>query len=241
MKYLINLSYDGSKFYGFQKQKRWVTVQGEVEKTLSQIFDRKIQVIGASRTDRGVHAYNQYVHFIGPEIKEPGKFLNSLNKMTSGYLYFKNIYNVNNDFSSRYDVKKKEYVYKINPFAYNPLEKDYVLQYNKDINIMLLRKAARKIKGRHNFKSFTSDHDKENYIREINNIKIVWKGDYIYIYFRAKSFLRYMIRNIVGLLLEINEGKKTIQDIDRIFASEDRCENGKCADACGLYLNRIWY
>lgn len=241
MKYLINLSYDGSKFYGFQKQNRWVTVQGEIEKTLSQIFNKKIQTIGASRTDKGVHAYNQYVHFICPEIDDTKKFLNSLNKMIDKSIYIKNIYKVGNDFSSRHDVKKKEYVYKINPFNYNPMEKDYVLQYNKNINIHLLRRAARKLVGRHNFKSFTSDHDKDDYTREIKSIKIIWSGDYIYIFVKAKSFLRYMIRNIVGLLLEINEGKKTIKDIDRIFASEDRCENGKCADGCGLYLNKIWY
>ncbi len=241
MKYLINLSYDGSKFYGFQKQKRWDTIQGEIEKALSQMFNKKIQTIGASRTDKGVHAYNQYLHFIGPEINDFNKFLNSINKMINKSIYVKKLYKVNNDFSARYDVKNKEYVYKINPFNYNPMEKDYVLQYNKYIDIHLLKKAAKKLKGKHNFKAFTSDHDKDDYVREIKSIKIVWRGDYIYIYIKTKSFLRYMIRNIVGLLLEINEGKKSIKDIDKIFASEDRSENAKCVDGCGLYLNRIWY
>ncbi len=241
MKYLINLSYDGSKFYGFQKQSKQKTVQGEIEESLSKIFNKNIKTIGASRTDKGVHAYNQYIHFISPEIKDYNKFLNSLNKMIDSSIYIKKIYKVNNDFSARYSVKMKKYIYKINPLIYDPLKKDYVLQYNKSINLCLLRKAARKIKGIHNFKAFTSENERDNYIRDIKSIKIVRKDNEVCIYIKAKSFLRYMIRNIVGLLLEINEGKKSLKDIDKIFASESRSENGKRIEGCGLYLNKIWY
>lgn len=241
MKYLLNLTYDGSKFYGWQKQKRWETVQGNIEASLSQILNRKIIVMGASRTDRGVHANDQYATFKYGEIKDLNKFAYSVNKLTSESIYIKSIYRVPDDFSARYDAKMKEYVYKINVGMYNPLEKDYVFQYNKYINVRLLKRAAKKISGKHDFKSFTSDNEKTNYVRKINSIKVIKKGDYVYIYLQAKGFLRYMVRNIVGLLLDINENEITVEEINKIFEAKDRSAAGRKAEACGLYLNKIKY
>lgn len=241
MKYLIELSYDGSKFYGFQKQNNRDTIQGNIENVLSKILNEKITTTGASRTDRGVHAYSQFITFETNKIKDKDKFRYSLNQLLNNSIYVKNICEVNIDFSPRYDVIMKEYIYKINIGEYNPIEKDYIYQYNKKININLMKKAIKKIKGRHNFKSFTSDTDKDDYIRDIKDIRIIKNNNYIYIYVSAKSFLRYMIRNIVGLLIDINESKKSIDDIDYIFESEDRKTCGRCIDACGLYLNKIYY
>lgn len=241
MKYLLNLSYDGSKFYGWQKQNRWETVQGNIETHLSQILNRKVIILGASRTDRGVHAINQYATFKYGEIKDINKLLNSLNKMIDKSIYIKSIYKVKDDFSVRNHAKMKEYIYKINTGIYNPIEKDYIYQYNKYINVKLLDKAIKKIRGEHNFKSFTSDNERKSYIRKVNAIKIIKDGNYIYISLKAKGFLRYMVRNIVGLLLDINDNKKTIKDIDNIFKSEDRSANGRKAEANGLYLNKIIY
>ena len=241
MKYLIELTYDGSKFYGFQKQNNKETVQGNIETVLSKILNENIKTTGASRTDKGVHAYSQFISFETSKDIDKDKLLNSLNKLIHESIYVKNIREVNDDFSPRYDVLMKEYVYKINIGNYNPIEKDYVYQYNKKINISLMKKAIKKIKGKHNFKSFTSDTEKDNYEREIKSIRIIKNNNYVYIFIQAKSFLRYMIRNIVGLLLDINEGKKTIDDINYIFKSEDRSSCGKCAPACGLYLNKIKY
>ena len=241
MKYLIELTYDGSKFYGFQKQNNKETVQGNIEIVLSKILNENIKTTGASRTDKGVHAYSQFISFETSKDIDKDKLLNSLNKLIHESIYVKNIREVNDDFSPRYDVLMKEYVYKINIGNYNPIEKDYVYQYNKKINISLMKKAIKKIKGKHNFKSFTSDTEKDNYEREIKSIRIIKNNNYVYIFIQAKSFLRYMIRNIVGLLLDINEGKKTIDDINYIFKSEDRSSCGKCAPACGLYLNKIKY
>lgn len=241
MKYLVELTYDGSKFYGFQKQNNKVTVQGNIESALSKILNENIKTTGASRTDRGVHAYSQFISFETSKSLDKDKLLNSLNKLIDESIHIKNIKVVKDDFSPRYNVLMKEYVYKINVGKYNPIEKDYVYQYNKKINISLLKKAIKKIKGKHNFKSFTSDTEKENYERDIKNIIVIKNNNYVYIFIQSKSFLRYMIRNIIGLLLEINEGKKTIDDIDYIFKSEDRKVLGKCAPACGLYLNKIKY
>ena len=121
---------------------------------------------------------------------------------------------------------------------YNPLEKDYVYQYNKEINKELLDSFIKLISGKHNFKSFTSDKDKTSYERNVN-IYYNIHDNILYLRFSSTGFLRYMIRNIVGLLIDINEGKKKLEDIPNIFSDENRCSCGYCAPGMGLYLNKI--
>ncbi len=240
MKYLINMSYDGSKFYGYQIQNNELTIEGELEKALSKIFNEKINTIGASRTDKGVHAIDQYAHFETNKFIKPSKLTNSLNKMINKSIYIKSIKKVSEEFSARYSVLNKEYIYKINMGKYNPIEKDYVLQYNKKIPKELLDKFVYLLSGEHDFRSFTSDNDKDNYIRDIKIDYKISKG-ILYLKFSSIGFLRYMIRNIVGLLLDINDNKKSINDINNIFKDKNRTSLGKCANAEGLYLNKINY
>ena len=241
MKYLVNISYNGNSFYGFQRQKVGSGVQNNIEEVLSKILNKKINIVAASRTDRYVHAYNQYFHFEIDKEFDVAQLKYKLNKIINKNIYIKNITQVSECFNARYDVKQKTYLYKINVGDYNPIEKDYVLQYNKSINITLLKKAASKIKGKHDFKSFTSDNTKENYIRDIKSIKIIKDKNYVYVRISASGFLRYMVRNIVGLFLDINERKINIDEIEKIFDSKDRSKLNKPADARALYLEEIKY
>lgn len=236
MRYLINLCYNGSKFYGYQVQKDKLTVEGEIEKCLSTIFNRNINTIASSRTDRYVHANNQYCYFdIDIEV-DVNSLKRSINSMINDYIYIKDI--SESDIDTRRDVINKEYIYKINMGEYNPIEVEYVNQYNKSINEEMLKEFIDKVSGEHNFRSFTSDKDNNNYVRNIM-ISYYKDGDILYLVFNSKGFLRYMIRNIVGLLLDINDGKKSISDIDMIFESKNRCSLLRCASGCGLYLNKI--
>jgi len=239
MRYLINMSYDGSKYSGYQIQNNKKTIEGELEKVLSKIFDKKINTIGSSRTDKGVHAYNQYCHFDAKEI-DPKKLKHSINSMIDKSIYIKSISIVEDDFHSRYNVRKKEYIYKINIGEFNPLEKDYVYQYNKPINKNIIEEFITLMSGKHNYKSFTSDKDKENYEREVT-IEYKISKNILYLKFTSSGFLRYMIRNIVGLLIDINDGKKSLTDIDKIFNSKNRTSCGKCISPVGLYLNKVEY
>lgn len=240
MKYLINLSYNGSKYYGYQIQKNKDTVEGEIEKVLSKIFNRSINTIGASRTDKGVHALNQYCTFEVTKDLNSKKLLHSINSLLSENVYVKSIKKVNDNFNVRYDVKRKEYIYKINMGEYNPIESEYVYQYCKNIDKELLDIFINQFKGEHNYRSFTSDKDNGNYIRNvIIDYKISKKV--LYLRFESSGFLRYMIRNIVGLLLDINDSKKSICDIEDIFNKEDRTSLGRCASPVGLYLSKIEY
>ena len=241
MRYLCEISYDGYLFYGFQRQKDKRTVCSLVEEVLRKVLNENILIVGASRTDRGVHANSFYFHFDCEKVLDTEKLKVSLNKLISNDIYFKNITIVNEDFHARYSVKSKEYVYVINMGEYNPTRRNYELEYNKKINIKLLKKASKYLIGEHDFKSFTSDSMGKNTIRRINYIKFKKNKNLLIISIEANGFLKYMIRNIIGLFLEINENKKTPIMTKEILESKDRTKLGIKAPASGLYLNKIKY
>lgn len=241
MRYLCEISYDGYLFYGFQRQKDKRTVCSLVEEVLSKVLNENILITGASRTDRGVHANSFYFHFDCEKVLDTEKLKVSLNKLISNDIYFKNITIVNEDFHARYSVKSKEYVYVINMGEYNPTRRNYELEYNKKINIKLLKKASKYLVGEHDFKSFTSDSMGKNTVRKVNYIKFKKNKNLLIIFIEANGFLKYMIRNIIGLFLEINENKKTPIMTKEILESKDRTKLGIKAPASGLYLNKIKY
>ena len=219
MRYLMTFSYDGSKFYGYQKQPDKPSVQENIELALTKINSNNFVSISASgRTDNGVHALNQKAHFDLDRDINIDILKNSLNKLTS------------------------KYIYKINLGEYNPIESDYVYQYNKNIDIKKMNIAIKKFEGKHNFKSFTKPNPEiSDYEREIFETSIVLKDNILSISFIGSGFMRYMVRNIVGCLIEIGENKRNIDDIDRLFKCEDRKEAGIKAEACGLYLEDVFY
>lgn len=241
MRYLCEISYDGYLFYGFQRQKDKRTVCSLVEEVLRKVLNENILIVGASRTDRGVHANSFYFHFDCEKVLDTEKLKASLNKLISNDIYFKNITIVNEDFHARYSVKSKEYVYVINMGEYNPTRRNYELEYNKKINIKLLKKASKYLVGEHDFKSFTSDSMGKNTVRRINYIKFKKNKELLIISIEANGFLKYMIRNIIGLFLEINENKKTPIMTKEILESKDRTKLGIKAPSSGLYLNKIKY
>ncbi len=243
MRYFITFSYDGSKYNGYQKQPNGRTIQNEIEKALFQINGGEVVNISASgRTDAGVHALNQKAHFDLNKDLPPEKLLRALNSLIPGDIYIKEINIVDNDFHARFDVKSKEYIYKINIGEYNPIEKDYIYQYNKQLNIEEMNKALKYLEGTHDFKSFTkTDEEKDDYVRTILKADLKEESNIITISFLGTGFLRYMVRNMVGLLIEIGEGKRKSEDIINILEAKDRKKAGKTANPEGLYLKDVFY
>lgn len=242
MRYLMTVSYDGSKFFGYQKQPNVKTVQEELESALTKINNKKVNISASGRTDALVHALNQKIHFDLDINITSEKLKKALNSLVDNSIYIKDIKSVNDDFHARFDVKKKEYIYKINTGEYNPLEKDYVFQYNKELNINNMKKALKLLEGTHDFKSFTkANNNKDNYVRTIYKTSLKKDGNLIIITFIGSGFLRYMVRNMVGILIEIGEGKKDYQNITDILAAKDRCKAGITAHPEGLYLSNVLY
>ncbi len=240
MRYLITFSYDGTNFYGYQKQLNKRTVQNELENVLTTINKKNVSITASGRTDAGVHAINQKAHFDLDFDIPCDKLKKALNTKLPDDIYIKDIAIVSDNFHARFNVKSKEYIYKINVGEYNPIEKNYIYQYNKNLDISKMKKAIKKFKGEHNFKSFTSAKDIRNdYVRKIMKADIAISGDIVTISFVGTGFLRYMVRNMVGLLIEIGEGKAI--DVNKVLKEEDRTKASKTAHPEGLYLKDVRY
>lgn len=246
MRYLITFAYDGSGYKGYQKQPKKKTIQGELEKALKTINnDTKVEVHASGRTDAGVHAHNQKAHFDLEINIAPSNLQKALNSLTPKDIYIRRVEPVSETFHARFNVKAKEYVYKINMGEYDPIERNYVYQYNKKLDVVEMERALKYLEGEHDFKSFSkADEEKEDYVRRIvqtNLIRTLKNVNKIEIVFLGTGFLRYQVRNMVGTLIEIGEGKRKSEDIIEILNAKDRRKAGKTAAPEGLYLNDVFY
>lgn len=246
MRYLITVSYDGTLFSGYQKQPKERTVQGELEKALKEISGgKKIDVHASGRTDRGVHAIAQRVHFDLDMNITLEKLAKGLNSILPEDIFVRKVEEVPEDFHARFSAIGKEYIYKINMGEYNPLERNYVYQYNKKLDVVEMERAMKYLEGTHNFKSFTkTDEEKDDYVRTISQTNLIRDAkdiNKITLVFVGTGFLRYMVRNIVGTLIMVGEGKIKSEDVIDILKKEDRRSAGKTANGEGLYLKNVFY
>ena len=246
MRYFMTFSYDGSDFKGYQKQSRARTVQGELEKVLTKVNgERSVSIVASGRTDAGVHAMNQKAHFDLDKKIDCDKFLHSINSLLPEDIYVKNLEEVSDNFHARFNAIGKEYIYQINMGEYNPLERKYVYQHNKKLDVVEMQRAMKYLEGTHNFRAFTKvDEEKDDYVRTLsqtNVIRDLKDVSKITLVFIGTGFMRYMVRNMVGTLIEIGEGKRRSEEIIDILASEDRRRAGKTAEAQGLFLKNVFY
>ncbi len=242
MKYLIKFSYDGSNYSGFQTQKGLHTIQEEMEKALSIVNDKPTKIVSTGRTDKGVHALSQYGHAdIDVEINEY-KLKRALNSNLPNDIHVIQTKQVPDNFHARYDIKSKEYKYIINLGEYNPLERNYVFQYNYNLNIDAIKEGIKYFEGTHDFRAFvTENKEKENCIRTIFKTKVEEEGEKLILTFIGDGFLRYQVRNMVGYLIKIGENKVQPSNIINVLESKDRTKSGRTAPACGLYLYKVNY
>jgi tRNA pseudouridine38-40 synthase len=149
---------------------------------------------------------------------------------------------VSNDFHARYLATKKEYLYILNIGEYNPIERNYVYQYNRLLDVEKINTAIKYFEGEHDFTSFVCTEDlKENNVRTIFEASVREEHNKLYFTFVGTGFLKYQIRNMIGTLIEIGNGKRLPADIIKILESKDRRRAGKTAKPEGLYLVNVWY
>lgn len=240
MRYLINFSYDGSLFSGYQKQLNKRTIQGNIESVLKNRFNKDVHIYSTGRTDKGVHAINAYAHF-DAEKCDLEKLTYYLNKKTDDDIYIKSIKVVNDSFHARFNIKSKTYKYVINIGSYDLFRRNYEYQYNKDLNIDKMKELIPLFIGEHNFENFTTIQDKkESYNRTIYNIDIVKDNNLVNIYIKGNGFLRFMVRNIVGCMLSYENDRLTINEIKDMINNKTNNKPIK-SSACGLYLFDVEY
>lgn len=240
MRYLVSVSYDGSKFYGFQRLNNKDSVQKKLEEALSIINKSKVEVKGAGRTDAGVHAMDQKASFDLDINIDCNHLKEALNSLVKPYIYITDVKVVDNNFHARFNVLKKTYIYKINLGEYNPIYHDYMFQPEYKLDLKKLKQCSKLFIGIHNFKNFVSG-SRDNYEAIIYSIKFKKKKDILEIKFIGKSFYRYMVRNLVGAMIDVAREKTTIEEVANALNNPEAKKEFLCAEAKGLYLKKIEY
>lgn len=241
-RYLIDFSYSGANFSGYQKQPGKRTVQDEIEKVLSRINNNSVKLTSSGRTDALVNAIHQKAHFDLDKKIGAYKLNGALNSYLPDDIYVNSVTKVDNLFHARYMVKSKTYEYLINTGDYNPLLRTHVYQYCKPLNIRKMKKAVKYFIGKHDFTTFVSAEDKkQDKVREIYDASVDEKEGIIKITFKGSGFLKYQVRNMVGTLIKIGEEKVLPDIILSLLEKKDRKCAFLCAPAQGLTLTDVKY
>lgn len=240
------LEYNGSTFFGFQKQPGKPTIQEVLEKALSGFFNRKMKISAASgRTDTGVHAEGQVVNFKTSSGHALWQIQKGLNALLPPPVVVKEIQEVPPDFHARYSVRSKIYEYRVwNHPCRSPLIAGRTFHVPTRLNVTKMRQAAKAFMGKHDFRSFTSVAAMKkgsSCVRTIHRFQIKKQGHLILMRVEADGFLFHMIRNMAGTLLEVGRGKRKVEDVATTLRAKDRRLAGMTAPSEGLTLIRVTY
>lgn len=239
----LTLEYDGTDFFGWQIQAEGRTVQEEVEKALRVLLGHEVRIVGAGRTDSGVHALGQVASFSTERRLPEDAYLKGLNGILPRDVAVVGVEEVPEDFCARRSASKKRYVYRIsNRPVCSPLRRRTHWEIFRPLDVSAMREAAAHFLGKHDFSAFrASNCQAPTTVRELFRLDVLERGDEIVLVFEATAFLKHMVRNIVGTLVEVGQGKRPPDDPVRLLASGDRRLAGETAPAHGLTLERVWY
>ena len=240
MIYILKISYDGSFFSGYAKQtENILTVQSEIEKILSNLFNLQIKVIASGRTDKYVHALDQTISFSANTRFEPDNVKKYLNSKLNN-IYVKNVEITNKPFNARFSIKSKTYLYLINTGEFNLFRKNYEYQYNKPLDIKKAKEILNIFVGTKDFLSFSTS-SLENTVRTIKWIKIFKIKKRIFIFINGLGFLRNMVRMIVATIVKYCEQKISYDSILDLFNNPKKGSSIDKLPGCGLYLYKTNY
>jgi tRNA pseudouridine38-40 synthase len=266
----LTLAYDGTEFHGWQIQPGQRTVQGLLAEVAEKLTGERVFVHGASRTDAGVHALGQAAHFRTASNLTAGEFQRAFNALLPPTIRVLEAEEVGPDFHARWQAQAKTYQYRIfRGRVVPPFDWRYTLHYPLPLDETAMAEAARAFEGEHDFTSFAASTGSEEEDRDRTTVRVIYRSEMIrcqrpvvpgwppgtttqaegesggldeLIYVvRGKSFLRHMVRKIVGTLLEVGKGTMTPADIDQLFSLRDRSRSGPTVPPQGLYLVSIEY
>lgn len=240
---MLTISYDGSLFFGFQKQKNVVTVQGEIEEALKKITGEDINIISAGRTDRGVHSLRHIINFHTESNVGVLNFKTALNHFLPIGVRVLDSKEVSENFHSRFDAKMKTYKYILNlDEVMDPIYYNYKANFPYPLDIEKMQRAKEYFIGRKSFKAFMGPRTgNTNPIREIKSFEICKENNDLIFLIKGQSFIRNQVRIMVGTLVDIGRGLIEEDELERILDSEDRTRAGVTLSPNGLYLMEILY
>lgn len=242
-RYKAILSYNGSNYHGWARQPGVETIQGVLENAINKVFNQKVKVFAAGRTDAGVNSIGQVIHF-DLEIKvKPKQIMEALNKALPYDIRLTKVKKADKNFNARFGAKYKIYVYYINTSATNDaVRSNHIYQYNKPISISMLKRSNKVFLGKHNFLSFSTDERSgQSLERKIISISIKKDKETVKIAIKGTGFLRSQVRMMVGSMLALNEGKTTLSKIKQLLVQPKKGQAVYKAPACGLTLLRVKY
>lgn len=235
------VTYDGTHFYGWQIQPDKRTVQEEIQKAIYKITHEEVTIHSSGRTDAGVHAVGQVFHFvINKEIPEK-QWIRALNNFLPEDIYIKDSFIVDESFHARYSAKKKEYRYLVSTKPYNPIERLYVYQHNRPLDIEAMRECAQIFLGEHDFASFCVFNGLGDTIRVIETIDIQEEDGIVTMRFVGNGFRRYMVRLISGALIQVGSHWRTKEFVEDLLNSKGKKKCLFKAKPEGLYLQEVYY
>jgi tRNA pseudouridine38-40 synthase len=235
------IEYDGSLFHGWQIQPGLRTVQDEIEKALYTILNRKVDLIGAGRTDAGVHALGQVANFQTENPPEAETVRKSLNGILPEDIIILEAEKVDPDFNARYSAKSRSYKYRVH-LGRTAIQRNFVWEVTYALNLDILLRATKMIEGEHDFTSFClAESSKESNLCKVK--QALWEEgkDELTFSIEADRFLHSMVRSLVGTLIEVGRGYYSVSDFGDILEARDRRKAGPTAPAQGLYLVKVKY
>jgi tRNA pseudouridine38-40 synthase len=243
-KILLVMEYDGTRYHGFQWQDDLPSIQGEVEKALSKLTGERRRVMSASRTDAGVHAEGQVVSFRTGSVLSTDNFVGGLNHYLPNDIAVKAAYRMNDDFNVRREATSREYSYYIlNSSTRSPIREGFSYLVPGELDVEAMNQAAQALVGEHDFASFAARNGAtvKSTVRRVLSAEVTRDGDLVTFNIAASSFLLHQVRNTIGALIRVGQGKMTVAEFKSILEAKELSLAGPTAPACGLCLNRVNY
>lgn len=242
-KYALILEYDGSKFHGWQSQHGVATIQDSLEIALSKFANENVNTITAGRTDTGVHALNQVIHFESSANRTLSGWVKGVNANLPKSIRVKEVRIVNDEFDARFSATSRTYhYYLLNSQTYSAHIYDNVGVYHHHLDIDLMQEAANLLIGKHDFSSFRASSCQANTpVRQMNFIEVKKQASMIRISLQANAFLHHMVRNIVGSLVYVGSKRITVNEFKQVFLSRSRKLAPPTFMPNGLYLVDVSY
>ncbi len=260
----LTVAYDGTHFHGWQIQPGKPTIQGALVEVAERLVGSRTIVQGAGRTDAGVHAFGQVANFRANTRLDPAEFQRAFNALLPGTIRVVESEEVEGRFHARWDAQAKTYQYRIfRGKVVSPFDRSYVLHYPFPLDEEAMAAAAKLFEGAHDFSSFAASPGADTKDREVNPMREIYRSEIarrpsprfgpavddpekeprnelVYVV-RGRSFLRYMVRKLVGTLLEVGRGRLTLDDVRELYGLRDRSRSGPTAPPQGLALVSVEY
>jgi tRNA pseudouridine38-40 synthase len=240
----LTIEYDGSGYHGWQRQKEHSSIQAEIEGALEKMTGAPVTLYGSGRTDAGVHAWGQTANFHTDAAIPAEGFKRGLNSLLPGDIVIRSCIPVEASFHARYDAVSKRYAYRIlNQDVPPAVCRQYVWHIRKPLDRRAMRLAARHIPGRHDFKAFEgAGSPRSSTVRNVLHAAVVEKGPHLLVFeIEGSGFLRFMVRNLVGALVDTGLEKITPEGFKETLLSRDRSRAGATAPPNGLFLVSVKY